>query len=58
MRNQKELLNTIPVRMVDWYIDDVTKFVVVKRPKFFSETAQKIFKPFLKLVPIPNIIFL
>jgi len=48
MRNQKEMLDTIPVRLVDWYIDENTKLIVVKRPKFIAEWASKLFSPFLK----------
>lgn len=48
MKNQSELLEAIPVRCVDWYTDEETQRIVLKRPKFISDWAQKLFRPILK----------
>lgn len=48
MKTQHEMLESIPVRRVDWYVDKETERVVLKRPKFMTEWAQKLFRPVLK----------
>ena len=48
MKTQNEMLDGIPIRSVDWYVDDDTGRIVLKRPKFITPWAQKLFRPTFK----------
>ncbi len=48
MKTQHELIDAIPARNVEWFRDEKTEYIVLKRPKFYNEWAKKMFSPFIK----------
>ncbi|MGD9898945.1 MAG: PqqD family protein [Calditrichaceae bacterium] len=47
-QNMNDLLQCRPVPLMEWYMDEESGRVIIKRPRFLSPTARKIIGPFMK----------
>jgi hypothetical protein len=47
-KTQNELMACIPHRILEWDYQDNSELIYVKKPKFESDWAKKIFEPFFK----------
>ncbi len=47
-QNMNDLLRCRPVPLMEWYTDETSGRVIIKRPRFITPVARKIIGPFMK----------